>query len=290
METTSQTQYNWAEIVADLQESLRLKATPVAMKKYTSQAEMEAIAKIRRPNKRYLFDQIVAQSVRLGFTIGVTADDLAMKQCGAILGLMQQDEDFYSGEAMDGVWFGTSEDSAKHQQSLDVIPYGTYEALAISPLSSGRIEQPDICLIYASPGQMILLINGLQWGGFKKFEWSVSGESACADSWGRALATGEPSLSIPCYAERRFGGVLDDEMLMAISPADLVKAIEGMKNYLETDFVTQFHQLEFKQMRRSLWHRFTQIGYDRINKVSPVKSTLIDLTGDFLIVHYCCSL
>ena len=229
MDTTSQTKYNWAEIAADLQELLRLKATPVAMKKYASKAEMEAIPKIRRPNKRYLFDQIVAQSVRLGFTIGVTADDLAMKQCGAILGLMPQDEDFYSGEAMDGVWFGTREDSAKHQQSLNVIPYGIYEALAISPLSSGRIENPDICLIYASPGQMIVLINGLQWVGFKKFEWSVSGESACADSWGRALATGEPSLSIPCYAERRFGGVLDDEMLMAISPADLVKAIEGMK-------------------------------------------------------------
>ena len=105
MDTTSQTKYNWAEIAADLQELLRLKATPVAMKKYASKAEMEAIPKIRRPNKRYLVDQIVAHSVRLGFTIGVTADDLAMKQCGAILGLMPQDEDFYSGEAMDGVWY-----------------------------------------------------------------------------------------------------------------------------------------------------------------------------------------
>lgn len=228
MENVSNT-YNWTQIATDLQDLLRLKATPVAMKKFATVEDMLQVPKIRRPDQRYLFDQIVAQSVRLGFTMGVTAEDLAMKQCGAILGLHTQDEDFYSGEAMNGVWFGTREDSAAHQQALDTIPYGSYKALAISPIASGRIEDPDICLIYASPGQMILLINGMQWLGFEKFTWHVSGESSCADSWGRALSTGQPSLSIPCYAERRFGGVLDDELLMAISPADLVKAIDGMK-------------------------------------------------------------
>jgi uncharacterized protein (DUF169 family) len=46
---------------------------------------------------------------------------------------------------------------------------------------------------------------------------------------GRALKTGEPSLSIPCFAERRYGGVLDDELLLALPPRYLPKAIEGMK-------------------------------------------------------------
>ena len=54
------------------------------------------------------------------------------------------------------------------------------------------------------------------------------GESACADSWGRALATGEPSLSVPCYAERAFGGVADDEMLMALPPSCLPQVVEGL--------------------------------------------------------------
>ena len=55
------------------------------------------------------------------------------------------------------------------------------------------------------------------------------GESACADSWGRTLRTSEPSLSIPCFAERPYGSALDDELLMAPPPRDLSKAIEGMK-------------------------------------------------------------
>lgn len=55
------------------------------------------------------------------------------------------------------------------------------------------------------------------------------GESAYSDSWGQALVTGEPSLSIPRFAERRYGGVADDEMLMALQPQLLPKVIEGLE-------------------------------------------------------------
>ena len=146
----------------------------------------------------------------------------------AVLGLGQQDEEWRCGKNMAGVWFSTQEDSAAHQQAMDVVPYGHYQAIAVSPLVSGRLNPPDICLIYATPAQMILLVNGLQWSGYKKMQWGSVGESACADSWGRAKITGEPSLSIPCYAERRYGGVLEDELLMALPPRYLPNALEGL--------------------------------------------------------------
>ena len=129
---------------------------------------------------------------------------------------------------MAGVWFETIEDSSRHQHSMDVVGYGRYQAMAVSPLANGRLDPPDIALIYATPAQMILFINGLQWTGFNKLNWSCVGESACADSWGRALRTGEPSLSIPCFAERRYGGVMEDELLMAIPPGYLPKVIDGL--------------------------------------------------------------
>ena len=44
----------------------------------------------------------------------------------------------------------------------------------------------------------------------------------------RALATGEPSLALPCFPERRYGGVPDDELLMACPPDELLRAVEGM--------------------------------------------------------------
>ena len=100
--------------------------------------------------------------------------------------------------------------------------------MAVSSLTSRRLDPPDVCLIYATPAQMILLINGLQWSGYRKLEWGCVGESACADSWGRALATGEPSLSIPCFAERRHGGVMEDELLIALAPKLLPQLINGL--------------------------------------------------------------
>ena len=221
--------WDWTGLVAALNRLLRLKTNPIGMKLFERVEEMEAVPKIRRPAEIHTTDQIVAQAARLGWTVGITADDLVGQQCGAVLGLMPQDEEWLSGKQMNGVWFSTLEDSAAHQRAMDCVPYGRYRAMAVSPLVSGRLDPPDICLIYATPGQMILLINGLQWSGYRKLEFGCVGESACADSWGRALSKREPSLSIPCFAERRYGGVLDDEMLLATPPAYLPAAIAGME-------------------------------------------------------------
>ena len=221
--------YNGERIVADLNRLLRLRTTPIGMKLFESIDEMTAIQRIRRPKDVHTTDQIVGQAARNGWTVGITAEDLVGAQCSTVIGLHPRNEDWLSGDRMNGVWFGNQEDAAAHQKAMDVVDYGKYQAMAVSPLSSGRLNPPDICLIYATPAQMILFINGLQWTGYKKLDFGCVGESACADSWGRALATGEPSLSLPCYAERRYGGVMEDELLMAIPPHFLPKVIQGLE-------------------------------------------------------------
>ncbi len=228
MITTDASTLDYPALVADLNRLLRLRATPIGMKMFKTREEMEAIPRIRRPKDIHTTDQIVGQACRNGWTVGITMDDLVGDQCGTVLGLHPRDEKWLSGDKMHGVWFGSLEDSAAHQNAMDVPDYGTHEAMVVSPLTSGRLNPPDICLIYATPAQMILFINGLQWLGYKKMDWGCVGESSCADSWGRALKTGEPSLSIPCFAERRYGGVMEDELLMAIPPAFLPKVITGM--------------------------------------------------------------
>jgi uncharacterized protein (DUF169 family) len=222
-------QFDLAGMVADLNSLLRLKTTVIGLKMFASVEEMAAIPKIRRPTAVHTTDQIVSMAARLGWTVGITAEDLVGAQCRAVIGLAPQDEKWLAGEAYVGVWHENAQDARKRQEALDVVPFGSYRAMAVSPLAGGRLNPPDICLVYATPGQMIILINGLQWTGYRKFEWGVVGETACADSWGRALKTGEPSLSLPCYAERRYGGVPDEEMLMALRPSHLAKAVTGMK-------------------------------------------------------------
>ncbi|MFP6808318.1 MAG: DUF169 domain-containing protein [Pseudomonadales bacterium] len=229
MITTDQSVFDGPQIVADLTKWLRLRTTPIGMKLFKTVAEMEAIPRIRRPKDIHTTDQIVGQASRNGWTVGVTMDDLVGAQCGTVIGLHPRSEEWLSGDRMSGVWYSNLEDASAHQNAMDVVEYGQHEAMAVSPLASGRLDPPDICLIYATPAQMILFINGLQWSGYKKLEWGCVGESSCADSWGRALKTGEPSLSIPCFAERRYGGVMEDELLMAIPPSFLPKTIAGLE-------------------------------------------------------------
>ncbi|MFV0523012.1 MAG: DUF169 domain-containing protein [Acidimicrobiales bacterium] len=221
--------YDWPGLVDDLNRLLRLRTTPIGMKLFETREAMEAVPKIRRPRAIHTTDQIVGMASRLNWTVGITMDDLVGAQCGAVIGLHPQDDEWLSGDKMAGVWFETIEDSSAHQHAMHTVPFGTYGAMAVSPLATGRLDPPDVCLVYATPAQMILLINGLQWSGYKNFEWGCVGESACADSWGRALTRREPSVSIPCFAERRYGGVQDDELLMATPPEFLPKAIAGLE-------------------------------------------------------------
>ena len=236
------------DLVAKLESLLRLRSIPFGMKLFETAAEMEAIPKIRRPMESvHTLDQIVAQAARLGWTVGITTKDLVGDQCRSVVGLGGQDEKWFSGQHMTGVWFATQVDASAHQKAMNIVPKGKYAALAVAPLASGRLDPPDIALFYATPGAMIYFINGLQYSGYKRFDWSVVGESACADSWGRALRTREPSLSSPCFAERRYGGVLDDEMLMALPPEQLEKAIAGMEALAKNGFRYPFAQYGIQQ-------------------------------------------
>jgi uncharacterized protein (DUF169 family) len=232
---------------AKLEHWLKLRSIPIGMKLFESVEAMASIQKIRRPKAVHTADQIVGQASRLGWTVGVTAENLVSAQCRAVLGLGSQDTAWRAGEWMVGVWYATVQDAMDHQAAMNVVPAGRFQAMAVSPLASGRLDTPDIAMFYATPGAMMYFINGLQWSGYKRFDWSVVGESACADSWGRALSSGQPSLSIPCFAERRYGGVLDDEMLMALPPCLIPQAIEGMQALAKAGLRYPFPQYGIQQ-------------------------------------------
>lgn len=219
-----------AGLAEQLAALLRLRTRPIGMKLFRDAAEMARIPGLRRPagGKRLSTCQMVTQSRIAGLTLGITHDDVpAFSNCGGVIGLNEPSDLYLSGRKMEGVWFENREAAAAHQRDMPRVP-ADYQGLAISPLRTARLDPPDICLFYGNPAQMILFFNGLQWRNYRRYDFSITGESACADSWGRALKTREVSLSIPCYAERRYGGVADDEMLLACPPEDLARAVEGL--------------------------------------------------------------
>ena len=239
---------DWPKLAAELERLLRLRALPFGMKLFAAREEMEAVPKIRRPKSVHTLDQVVAQAARLGWTVGVTGRGPGRATSAARWW-------GWAGRTRNGArgstWSACG--SPRSRTPAGTRLRCTWCRRESSPHSrsrrwrAGRLDPPDIALFYATPGAMIYFINGLQWAGYKRFDWSVVGESSCADSWGRALATREPSLSIPCFAERRYGGVLDDELLMALPPEQLEQALAGMQALAKNGFRYPFAQYGIQQ-------------------------------------------
>ncbi len=222
---------DYATLAADLRSRLRLRADPIALKLFERAEAIEQIQGLRRPEPgvRFSMCQLIGQTRWLGFTLGITHDNvMPNSNCGGVVGLNAPGQKYLDGSMFHGVWFATVEAARDHQAQMPRVPSGRYEALVAAPLAKGRLDPPDSVLIYATPGQMMLLVNALQHRRYFRADFTVTGETACADSWGRGLKTGEPSISIPCFAERRFGGVQDDELLVSLRLEHLHEVVAGL--------------------------------------------------------------
>src|SRR5207244_5063255 len=103
---------DWTKLSNDLERLLKLRSFVFGMKLYEDRAEMEAIPRIRRPKSVHTLDQVVGQASRLGWTIGITAEDLVGAQCRAVVGLGNaQNPAWQSGKHMVGVWYSSDEDA-----------------------------------------------------------------------------------------------------------------------------------------------------------------------------------
>jgi len=76
-----ETQADYASLVTDLERLLKLRSICVGMKLFRAIEDMESVPGIRRPQAVHTTDQIVAQATRLGWTVGITGDDLVGEQC-----------------------------------------------------------------------------------------------------------------------------------------------------------------------------------------------------------------
>ncbi|MBN2059240.1 MAG: dephospho-CoA kinase, partial [Deltaproteobacteria bacterium] len=117
---------------------------------------------------------------------------------------------------------------AKYEASIPRLPMNTYEAVVMAPLVYKPFD-PDIVLIYANPAQMMLLINSLQVEDYEVMKFYCVGESSCSDAIARCYLSGKPSMTIPCYGERRYGHAQDEDLVMALPAGMMEKALRGME-------------------------------------------------------------
>ena len=218
---------DWAELTREMERLLRLSTYPVAYKRLEKAEELEKIPKVRQFDRNFTFCQLPTLVRRGGWTIGVTRNNFN-ERCARIHGLAATTEEEISLEAdcFATAWFATVEEARKQMAVYPLIPPG--EALVLAPLASGKFE-PDVILVYGNPAQLMLLMNALQFKDYERFQFFFIGEGACADGLAQCYTSGKPALAIPCFGERRFGGVSEDEMVLALPPGMMGKAVEGLQ-------------------------------------------------------------
>lgn len=221
-------QKDWESVVRRMEQLLRLKSFPVAFKMLESKGDLGKIPFLRRMKHKMSLCQLIALVKDFDWTVGADADDFVYPTCASIIGLRDIPEHYKDGTFRSIVWVKKKEDGMRYEASIPRLPLGRYEAVALAPLVYKPFE-PDIVLLYANPAQMMLLVNAFQLEDYEVMEFHCVGESSCSDAIARCYLNGKPSLTIPCYGERRYGHCRDEDLVMAIPANKVEKALSGLE-------------------------------------------------------------
>ncbi len=219
--------YNFKEIVDDLYKYLRLPETPVGIKYFESKEECLSVERVRVTDKKITLCQALWQSVTNSWTVAFTSDTPPFNYCAQANGLAKRDEKFESGELFVGGWFNEVEDGKNDDIELEQLDK-IYEGVVISPLAAGKIE-PDVCILHMNSAQAFLFYAGYLNQGYEKLHRTFGSETACNNSWVRAMATKKPQLALPSFGERKFGAAKDYELVCALIPEQLEIETNGVK-------------------------------------------------------------
>jgi uncharacterized protein (DUF169 family) len=218
----------WAEKSKRLKEKLSLPSEPIGYRRLAEAKELEQIPGLTRWTRPCVFCQVPFMARVGGLTVGLTAEDPVGDRCKRIHGLLAADENSKLQEAkmLSRTWMPSVEEGLKQQEDYPRIPPGG--AIVVGPLSKDNFD-PEVVLIYGNPAQIMMLLCGLQKIRYERFPFHFIGEGACVDSLGQCYNTGKPAVALPCYGERSMGQVKDDEIVIALPPKDMDRAIEGLE-------------------------------------------------------------
>jgi len=219
---------DWEAPIRRLEQLMRLRTFPIAMKLLEDRGELDQIPFLRRLDHPTTMCQLFTLVRTCDWTVGADFEDFVGSMCPSIIGLAELPETVLDGSFRSIVWSKTKSDGKKYENSIPRVPFGRYQAVAMAPLVYNPFD-PDMVLVYGNPAQMMLLINSLQHERYEVMQFHCVGETSCSDAVARCWLDRKPSLAIPCYGERRYGHAADDELVMALPPDSVDTALKGME-------------------------------------------------------------
>lgn len=217
----------WKELYQSLNTRLRLQRHAVAVKYYEDPDFPKRFGRIKVSQPNLSPCMLLNQAAQFGWTVACLRETLHADYCRGIHGMFERDEKWFAAEAFAQSWFNDVEQAKKHHAALSCLP-AKYAGFAAAPIADGVIEEPDVCILYLTPGQAFMLLAALQMEDYRKLSFTFVGESTCSDSFVTTILTGEPKLSLPCFADVKFGGMKEEHVLVSMTEKDLAAAVENL--------------------------------------------------------------
>lgn len=185
---------------------------------------------------------------RYGWTIALTREDSICSLGIVALGFDKELKFYRDGNLCEAMYTETAEAGARSEAAVDKFAYHQFYALVAAPLDRCDFEPHLIC-IYASPAQVMRLVQAALWKRGGKLTSSFGGRMDCSEIIVTTMKTNECQLILPCSGDRIFGQTQDHEMAFTIPYSRIEEVLEGLRGTHKGGIrypITQFMEYEPK--------------------------------------------
>jgi uncharacterized protein (DUF169 family) len=226
-------QVNYQESADFIQNNLRLKTFPVAVKFLKDKSNFPE--KTRQPSmvlgKRVTICQGVTMARTYGWTVGLTKEDLICVPAMIAFGLSgAADPAETLGKLFCELDFSQTEERGRKEVAEMVrLENGACEAIVLAPLQKGLFD-PDTVAIFGNPAQVMRMIQGLVFEEGYRVSGNFGGKVECSEYLIAPYHTKAPRVAIPGMGDRIFSMTQDDEMVFSIPGMLVENLVRGLKN------------------------------------------------------------
>ena len=227
------TQMNFRESADLIQNDLRLKTFPVAVKFLKDTSAFPE--KTRQPSiilkKRVTICQSITMARNYGWTVGLTKQDIICVPAMIAFGFSGAADPVETlGKLFCEVGFSqTEEKGLKEAGEMVRLENEEYEAIVLSPLQKGLFD-PDTVAFYGNPAQIMRLVQGMVFADSHRISGNFGGKVECSEYLIAPYKTKNPRIAIPGMGDRIFSMTQDDEMVFSIPGQLLGNLMNGLKN------------------------------------------------------------
>lgn len=165
---------------------------------------------------------------RHGWTLALNREDSLCALGNGALGFGSPSASGGPPPLCEGVYAGGAAARAQAVAAADRFSPGEYWALLVAPLARCTFE-PDLVVVYATPAQVMRLVQAALWKRGGKLVSSFGCRMDCSEIIVTTMKSQECQVILPGTGDRVFGRTQDDEMAFSIPWGRMPEILEGLQ-------------------------------------------------------------